>query len=263
MWCPSCRDEFRAGFTRCADCDVDLVATRPPAPVRVREGTHRALPTPEDLLVEFDLADWPDDERAGLELRLRMAEIPFEWDDGLLIVNHALQVEVADLIEFVDDVEEQPAPVAAGHRAGDATDPLASPGRRFLGYVVDALVFAVVLVPVRVTHPSRVTTIVLAAALAGLYNIVPVALTGRTPGKVVVRTRVRRTDGDTPPGWSTAAVRWAVPAVGVLLWPLGAVGAWINLAWTLAVYLPIFGARRQGLHDRAAHTVVTFERSRA
>jgi len=25
MYCPSCRDEYRPGFTRCATCDVDLV----------------------------------------------------------------------------------------------------------------------------------------------------------------------------------------------------------------------------------------------
>lgn len=25
MFCPSCKDEFRAGFTRCASCNVDLV----------------------------------------------------------------------------------------------------------------------------------------------------------------------------------------------------------------------------------------------
>jgi hypothetical protein len=25
MFCPSCKDEFRPGFTRCATCDVDLV----------------------------------------------------------------------------------------------------------------------------------------------------------------------------------------------------------------------------------------------
>lgn len=34
--CPSCRSEYRAGFSRCADCDVDLVdtlaAAPPPAP---------------------------------------------------------------------------------------------------------------------------------------------------------------------------------------------------------------------------------------
>lgn len=29
MFCPSCRGEFRAGFTRCRDCDVDLVEELP------------------------------------------------------------------------------------------------------------------------------------------------------------------------------------------------------------------------------------------
>jgi hypothetical protein len=29
MYCPQCEAEYRAGFTRCADCDVDLVANLP------------------------------------------------------------------------------------------------------------------------------------------------------------------------------------------------------------------------------------------
>lgn len=29
MFCPNCRTEYRAGFTQCADCSVDLVATLP------------------------------------------------------------------------------------------------------------------------------------------------------------------------------------------------------------------------------------------
>jgi hypothetical protein len=28
-WCPSCRDEFREGFTACADCGVDLLPALP------------------------------------------------------------------------------------------------------------------------------------------------------------------------------------------------------------------------------------------
>lgn len=48
MFCPSCRDEFRAGFTRCATCDVELVPSLdavgptasprrpPPAPASLR-----------------------------------------------------------------------------------------------------------------------------------------------------------------------------------------------------------------------------------
>ena len=32
MICPSCGDEFRQGFERCPDCDVDLVAREEPEP---------------------------------------------------------------------------------------------------------------------------------------------------------------------------------------------------------------------------------------
>lgn len=31
MFCPDCGDEYRPGFTRCTDCDVDLVEQRPTA----------------------------------------------------------------------------------------------------------------------------------------------------------------------------------------------------------------------------------------
>ena len=31
MFCPKCGDEYRPGFTRCADCDTDLVAELPAA----------------------------------------------------------------------------------------------------------------------------------------------------------------------------------------------------------------------------------------
>ena len=31
MYCPQCKAEYRQGFTRCADCDVDLVHEPPPA----------------------------------------------------------------------------------------------------------------------------------------------------------------------------------------------------------------------------------------
>jgi hypothetical protein len=32
MFCPLCKAEYREGYTRCADCDVDLVLTLPPQP---------------------------------------------------------------------------------------------------------------------------------------------------------------------------------------------------------------------------------------
>jgi hypothetical protein len=36
MFCPRCRAEYRPGFTRCSDCDVDLVDSLEPKPAGPR-----------------------------------------------------------------------------------------------------------------------------------------------------------------------------------------------------------------------------------
>jgi hypothetical protein len=40
LFCPNCKLEYRAGFTRCADCDVDLVAALPKAADAQEVGVH-------------------------------------------------------------------------------------------------------------------------------------------------------------------------------------------------------------------------------
>jgi hypothetical protein len=40
VWCPSCGAEYRPGFTRCPDCDVDLVDELPPEPEVEPERQH-------------------------------------------------------------------------------------------------------------------------------------------------------------------------------------------------------------------------------
>ncbi len=40
MFCPNCKLEYRAGFTRCADCGVDLVAALPKAAAAQEVGVH-------------------------------------------------------------------------------------------------------------------------------------------------------------------------------------------------------------------------------
>jgi hypothetical protein len=53
-WCPTCGAEYRDGFTRCADCDIDLVdhepvAPEPPAPHKGHDGPF----SPDDDTVEL------------------------------------------------------------------------------------------------------------------------------------------------------------------------------------------------------------------
>lgn len=56
MFCPQCRVEFRPGFTRCTDCDVDLVD---------------ALPFELDHHKKFDQAKWEEETiQDGEELRV-------------------------------------------------------------------------------------------------------------------------------------------------------------------------------------------------
>jgi uncharacterized RDD family membrane protein YckC len=86
--------------------------------------------------------------------------------------------------------------------------------------------------------------------LATVYNTVGVALWGRTLGKLIARCKVVRVDTGGPTGWWYAAIRalvvsvaWAVP--------------YVALAAAMAVYgYALLDPRQQGLHDKAAGTLV-------
>jgi hypothetical protein len=53
VFCPNCQAEYRAGFTRCADCDVDLVESLDQV-VAANPSTQRELRIPELLWSGFD-----------------------------------------------------------------------------------------------------------------------------------------------------------------------------------------------------------------
>jgi hypothetical protein len=64
MFCPVCKAEYREGFTRCADCDVDLVYELPAAAIVPVEPVDRGNPE-EDPFCSF----WKgDDPRVHAEL---------------------------------------------------------------------------------------------------------------------------------------------------------------------------------------------------
>jgi hypothetical protein len=63
MFCPQCRVEYRPGFTRCTDCDVDLVTVLPQAeeptlkaPL-IASGSLQILWEGEDLALFENLLD--------------------------------------------------------------------------------------------------------------------------------------------------------------------------------------------------------------
>jgi hypothetical protein len=64
MFCPQCKAEYRQGFTRCADCDVDLVWELPPEALAVRSQGEPGDPN-EDPFCSF----WKgEDPRVHAEL---------------------------------------------------------------------------------------------------------------------------------------------------------------------------------------------------
>ena len=88
------------------------------------------------------------------------------------------------------------------------------------------------------------------ATIGFLYKFPPVALWGKTLGKLIVGITVCSGRGLGRPGWWRALRRWGivvlvglVPGVGGLL--------------SLLVPLPLFWTNnRQGLHDKVADTLV-------
>ena len=91
MFCPTCKDEFRAGFTRCASCDVDLVDSLsgsgvPEAPRPVQGGSTRpAVARMVDYCGFFSLDDARDARRklkaAGILTEISIRDIPGIDDD--------------------------------------------------------------------------------------------------------------------------------------------------------------------------------------
>jgi hypothetical protein len=53
MFCPECRAEYRPGFTRCSDCDVDLVHELSASDTRVRKAKRDWTIAPSTIKTAF------------------------------------------------------------------------------------------------------------------------------------------------------------------------------------------------------------------
>ena len=146
---------------------------------------------------------------------------------------------------------------------GGSPDPdrLASVGQRVVGFMADvALAGAVLMTPSMllrgaVTAEDLGPELTRLMALVGfvflaIYELVPTALWGRTPGKAIVGTRIVGIGDERPPGWTRAILRWILPA---LAFQVQAIGWALALAVRAALALDPL---RRGVHDRLAGTIV-------
>src|SRR6267143_2079400 len=77
MICPLCKAEYRQGFTRCADCDVDLVELLPVTGELDEATSHRGLSSADQPLEKV----WSgDDQQSCVSIcrRLRNADIRYK-----------------------------------------------------------------------------------------------------------------------------------------------------------------------------------------
>jgi uncharacterized RDD family membrane protein YckC len=137
---------------------------------------------------------------------------------------------------------------------------LAPISRRIGGFILDQLIVAcpaiVVIIALGFTPNDSVTSRsvlifdISLTSMAFVYQTIMVALLGRTVGKIALGTRVVRTVDGLRPGWSEAAMRALVPlAFGAI----PKIGVFLGMmVYSLALWTPL----RQGLHDKAAGTLV-------
>ncbi len=156
---------------------------------------------------------------------------------------------------------DQPAPIGPDGLPLWGEGSLASIGKRAVGRIIDNLMFGLPFfvlatsrgwVPVSsavdIAHIPWWVPVVPVAAQA-LYETIAIATLGRTVGKWVAGTRVELGDGRLPT-WHQAALRALVPMAAALV-------PFLPGLLTLVVFLvAVTNPLRQGVHDRAAGTIV-------
>ncbi len=144
---------------------------------------------------------------------------------------------------------------------------LAPIGRRTIGLILDQFLLAlpVVLVVIALGYtPSDTVTsqslLIFNVALittAFVYETVMIAMLGRTVGKFATGTRVVRLVDGQRPTWSAAVMRSLVP---LSLGAIPRIGVFLSvMCYAMALWNPL----RQGLHDKAAGTLVVYNAAAA
>ena len=152
-------------------------------------------------------------------------------------------------------------------------------------YVLDALIQAIVLIPivmwlegplysdltaaleanngqltqaifdslVQKAQENSLWVTVATLAVTFIYVVPQIALYGRTLGKRAIGIRVRSLDGDGAIGWRQSVLRWMIQGVG---WAVCSLLLVVDLLWPLWDR-PL----RQTIHDKGAKTIVVKDRA--
>ena len=136
----------------------------------------------------------------------------------------------------------------------------ASPGRRFLGFLLDFVVLglvAVALVPIMgvsiddiLAGESAPGFTFANLVVTGVYQIGFITWRGQTPGKIAVRIKVVDEETGALPTIAFAGARWLIPAAAQFVPGLGIFVLALIYGWL------IWDPRRQGIHDKVGRTVV-------
>lgn len=163
-----------------------------------------------------------------------------------------------------DPTDEPGFPYEADEFPEVGPDSLASIPTRALARIIDTFLLAIVAIAavsilgtvnvddevVNVDAPGWLPLAVLAVSAA--YEIILTTTRGQTLGKMAMGIRVAQRGRGTNPTPNQAIVRWIVPNIAGVI-PIAEVAA----IAVLVVYLSAAAnALRQGIHDRAATTVV-------
>ncbi len=98
MFCPVCKAEYRPGFTRCADCDVDLVSSLPEQQPQPTEAERADLESPELLWTGIDGGAF-----ARITAALGEAEIAFNDEEpGARLLYSSMRHPLEIWIQKVD-----------------------------------------------------------------------------------------------------------------------------------------------------------------
>jgi len=124
---------------------------------------------------------------------------------------------------------------------------LASPGARLGARIIDVLIVVVaLLILVFTSSGSVVDAMFIAPLIWCVYEVVLIAVRGQTLGKMLVKVKVVRVDFGSVLGAGKSVGRWIIPFAGLVVPVI-----------TLLVYIwMLWDRNRQGLHDKAAGTVV-------